>query len=175
MKKVLFIVGLALLGFSNVNAQETSFGVTAGFHDFKISVSGGELTASDNASGFYAGFFAEFNVAEKFNIQPEIHYASVFKDGETTNEIVIPVMAKYYISDGFNVQAGPQFDYVLDNDAEGINKLGLGLGLGVGYDFTDKVFAASRYSIGLSNRIEDAPSGISSKFNTFQIGLGYRF
>jgi opacity protein-like surface antigen len=83
-------------------------------------------------------------------------------------------MAKYYVSEKFNIQAGPQFDFIAD-DSDGANKFGVGLGFGVGYDISEKIFAATRYSLGLSNRIQDAPSGISSKFNTFQIGVGYRF
>ena len=174
MKKVLFIALIAMLGLGNVNAQEASYGVTAGFHSLSIRSSGGGITAYSSASGFFAGFFADFDVSEKFNIQPEIHFASSSRNGESGNEIIIPVMAKFYVSDEFNVQAGPQFDFIVDG-SEGVNKFGLGFGFGAGYDFSEKLFAAARYSFGLSNRIQDAPSGITSKFNTFQIGLGYRF
>ena len=175
MKKVLLIAVVALLGLGNVNAQETTYGATAGFHSLTIKVSGDGGSISTNGSGYYVGFFADFNISEEFNIQPEIHFASAYKDGDSADEIIIPVMAKYFVSEKFNIQAGPQFDFVIDEDAEGVNKFGIGLGFGVGYEVSEKMFAAARYSIGLSNRIEDAPSGISSKFNTFQIGLGYRF
>jgi opacity protein-like surface antigen len=174
MKKVLFIVVFVLLGIGNVRAQETTYGVTAGFHNLRISVSGGGVSLSEHASGYFVGFFADFNVSEKLNIQPEVHFSSVFKNGESTNDIIIPVMAKYYVSEKFNVQAGPQFD-ILVSESDEFNQFGLGVGLGAGYDFSEKIFTSVRYAIGLSNRIEDAPSGISSKLNTFQIGLGYRF
>ena len=174
MKKVLFVAVMALLSLGKVNAQETSYGVIAGFHNLTISVSGEVNRISTDGSGYYVGFFADFNVGEKFNIQPEIHFASAYKNGEAANELIIPIMAKYYISDEFYVQAGPQLDFIVD-DSEGVNKFGLGLGFGAGYDFSEKVFASARYSLGLTNRFQDAPSGISSKFNTFQIGFGYRF
>lgn len=132
------------------------------------------VSASESASGFYLGLFAEFDVSEKFKIQPELLYAATSKDGETGNEIVVPVMGKYYVSEKFNIQAGPQFDYIVD-ESEGVNKLGLGLGLGLGLDISDKVFASTRYSLGLTNRLQDAPSGLTTRFNTFQVGLGYRF
>ncbi len=174
MKKVLFIAAVALFGLGKASAQETTYGLTAGFHSLTASVSGSGINVSDSASGFFAGFFIDFNVSEKFNIQPEIQFASTYKDGENGSMIIIPIMAKYYVSDKFNVQAGPQFDLVLD-DSERLNKLGFGLGFGVGYDFSEKLFSAARYSIGLNNRIEDAPSDMSAKLDTFQIGLGYRF
>ena len=174
MKKVLFIAVIALLGLVKVNAQETTYGVTAGFHSLSVSISGDDATETNSASGFFAGFFADINISEKLNIQPEIQFASAYKDGESGNEIIIPVMAKYYVSEKFNVQAGPQFDFILD-ESEGTNTFGIGFGFGAGYDFTEKIFVATRYSFGLTNRIQDAPSGITSKFNTFQLGLGFRF
>ena len=174
IKKIVFIAFVAIIGLVKVNAQENSYGITAGYHMLSISVSGGGNTISTNANGYFIGFFGEFNVSEKFNIQPEIHFASAYQDGENANEIIVPIMAKYYVSEEFNVQAGPQLDFIAD-ESEGVNKFGLGLGFGAGYDISKKVFAAIRYSIGLSNRIQDAPSGISSRFDTFQAGIGYRF
>jgi opacity protein-like surface antigen len=174
MKKVLFIAVIAMLGLGKVSAQEITYGATVGFHNLGVNVKGFGESDSDSASGYYVGFFAEFKILEKFSVQPEIHFASVIEDSESTNELIIPIMAKYYVSEKFNIQAGPQLDFLLE-DTEGINKFGLGLALGAGYDVTEKIFVATRYSFGVSNRISDAPSGISSKFNTFQIGVGYKF
>jgi hypothetical protein len=150
MKKVLFIAVLATLGLGKVNAQETTYGATAGFHSLTISVSGGDITASSSASGYFVGFFADFNVSEKFNIQPEVHFASAIKDGDSGNEIIIPIMAKYYVTEKFNLQAGPQFDFVIDVDTDGINIFGVGVGIGAGFDFSEKLFASTRYSFGLN-------------------------
>lgn len=172
MKKVFFVAMLAL-GLGKVVAQ-SSYGVTAGFHNFTIKASNGPITASTDASGFYAGFFGDFSVSDNINIQPEIHFVSTFKSGDSVQQLVVPVLAKYYFSDEFNVQAGPQFDFVL-SDTVNINDFGLGIAFGAGYDFTEKVFATARYSFGLTDRIENGPAGVSSKFDTLQIGLGYRF
>jgi opacity protein-like surface antigen len=174
MKKVLFIAVVVLLGLGNLSAQKTTYGVTAGFHSLDISVSVDGLTVSTSGSGYFVGFFADFNVSDNFNIQSEIHFASAYQDGDAANEIIIPVMVKYYVSEKFNIQAGPQFDFIVD-ESENVNKFGVGLGFGAGYDISEKIFAATRYTLGLSNRIQDGPSGMSAKFNTFQIGLGYRF
>ena len=104
-----------------------------------------------------------------FHILPELQYAN-----SADNTLVIPIMAKYYVSEKFNLQAGPQLDLFLSAPA-GFNSLGFGLGFGGGYDFSEKIYVTTRYSLGLSNRVENAPAGASIKFDTFQIGVGYRF
>ena len=166
-----FIAVLSVLG---VNAQKTNFGITAGFHNLTLKASGGGLTASVSAAGFSVGVTAEFIVSDDFNIAPELQFVRTSKEGESVEQLILPIMGKYYISDQFNVQAGPQIDMVL-SESDGINAVGISFGFGAGYDFSDKIFATTRYSIGLSNRINNVPSGASVKFDTFQIGLGYRF
>ena len=177
MKKVLFIALLAIVGLGNLNAQTSSFGVVAGFHNFSQSAKGGDVTLSSDAQGFYFGVSGEFNLSDALNLQTELQYATASVDGDSESWLILPVMAKYYISDDFSIQAGPQFDLLL-GDNEGINTLGLGLGIGASYDFSEKFYVNTRYVFGLTNRIdEDYLFGqdVTLKFNTFQIGLGYRF
>ena len=174
MKKLMIMTVITVLSIVGVNAQKANFGITAGYHDFTLKASGGGLTASTSTSGFFVGLTAEFVVSGDFNIVPELQFVRTSKEGESVEQIVMPIMGKYYISDEFNLQAGPQID-VLISESTGINTLGIGLGFGAGYDFSDKIFAMTRYSFGLSNRAENAPSGASLKFDTFQIGIGYRF
>jgi opacity protein-like surface antigen len=174
MKKVLFIAALALLGLSNVNAQDAKFGAVAGFHNFSVKANGGGASISADAQGFYVGVSGEFTLSETLNLQTELQYASAYSDGESTDLLILPIMVKYYVSEEFNLQAGPQLDFIV-SDSDGANVFGLGLGLGAGYDINEKLYISTRYAFGLTNRLEDAPSGVSIKFNTFQAGLGYRF
>jgi hypothetical protein len=174
MKKALFILVILCVGNFTMNSQNSQFGSTAGFYNLSIKASSSGLSASADASGFFAGFYGNFNLSESLSLQPEIQLGMTFSDGESSEQILLPVMFKYYVSEKFNVQAGPQFDFVL-NGGPGINSLGVGLGFGAGFDFTDKLFASGRYGLGLTNRLEDAPSGVTVKFNTIQIGIGFRF
>jgi opacity protein-like surface antigen len=174
MKKVLLIALVAILGLGNLNAQDSNIALTAGFHDFTLKASGGGITASDSVQGFYIGVSTTFSVSEELLIQPEFQFVRTSEDGESIEQIILPIVAKYYVSEKFNLQAGPQLDFVV-SESDGLNTFGLGLAIGAGFDFSDKVFATSRYAFGLTNRIEDAPSGVSAKFDTFQIGLGFRF
>ena len=174
MKKVLFIAVVALLGLGKLSAQDSNIALTAGFHDFTLKASGGGLTASESVQGFYIGVSTTFSVSEKLLIQPEFQFVRTSEDGESVEQLILPIVAKYYVSEKFNLQAGPQLDFVV-SESEGLNTFGLGLAIGAGYDISEKFFISTRYAFGLTNRIEDAPSGISAKFDTFQAGLGYRF
>ncbi|WP_299104417.1 porin family protein [uncultured Tenacibaculum sp.] len=171
MKKLLLVAMIAV-GIT-AKAQETSFGAVAGFNSTTVSASSNGISASTSASGFYVGFFADFEVSDKISIVPELQYVSASKNGESINEIALPIMAKYNVSEKFSLQAGPMLDLVVDKTSDEFNKFGLGLAAGIGYDFTENIFATSRYSFGLTNRVEN--SSVSTKMGFFQIGLGYRF
>ena len=176
MKKLLLFTALISFCFT-VNAQESKFGVTAGYQSSSFKVSGAGLDISTDASGYFVGFFAQFSVSETFSIQPELHYSSVSDDGESIGDIIIPVMLKFHLTDKFNFMAGPQFDYITEDDAEGIKKFAMGLGFGLGYDISDNISLGARYSIGF-DRLDDEGEDVgdaSFKINIFQIGLSYSF
>ncbi|MFQ3297604.1 MAG: opacity protein-like surface antigen [Polaribacter sp.] len=174
MKKVLFILVVAIVGLGNVNAQGSNFGITAGFHNLSLKLDVLGMTESESSQGFFVGVTSDFSLSDKFSLQPQLQFATSSQDGDSLEQLILPIMLKYHVTEKFNLQAGPQLDYVL-SDSEGLNAIGFGLGFGAGFDFSEKIFVSTRYALGLSNRFEDAPSEISLKLNTFQIGLGYRF
>ncbi|WP_299526665.1 porin family protein [Winogradskyella sp.] len=179
---------------SNTNTStEPKFGIKAGYSSLTLRVSLDGTSASENVSGFYVGFFSEFGISDKFGIQPELHYASYSEDGENSDVLILPVLAEYKVNEKFHLQAGPQFDYILnEEDAIGLNRLGIGVALGASYDITENIILDTRYSFALSNRINDdelilnglgagefdtviGDFDVKARFNYFQIGLGYRF
>lgn len=86
-------------------------------------------------------------------------------------------MMKFHVTENFNLMAGPQFDYLTEQDAEGINKLGLGLVLGLGIDISDNISLGARYSFGF-DRLDDMGEDVGDatiKINILQIGLNYNF
>ncbi|CAM1368476.1 conserved exported hypothetical protein [Tenacibaculum litopenaei] len=175
MKKLLVVAAIAL-GLSSVNAQETSFGVTGGLNLLTVKLST-DTTPSVNRSttgtGYYAGFFADFTVSDKFHVQPELLFTSSYDNGTSANTIAMPIMAKYYVKDNFSVQAGPMLDLVVDDASPLVNKFGVGLAAGLGYDISEKVFVNARYSFGLSNRVDSDIA--TSKFDYLNVGFGFRF
>ncbi|MDG1509836.1 MAG: outer membrane beta-barrel protein [Flavobacteriaceae bacterium] len=176
MKKLLLFTALISFCFT-VNAQESKFGITAGYQSSSFEISGDGVDISTDASGYFLGFFAQFSVSESLSIQPELQYSSVSDDGESIGDIIIPVMLKFHLSDKFNFMAGPQFDYITEDDTEGVKEFGMGLGLGLGYDISDNISLGARYSFGF-DRLDDEGEDVgdaSFKINIFQIGLNYSF
>tara|TARA_B110000238_G_scaffold41884_1_gene44714 strand:- start:8 stop:532 length:525 start_codon:yes stop_codon:yes gene_type:complete len=174
MKKVLFIAVMALLGLGNVSAQGSNFGITTGFHNLSIKLDGLGMTESASGQGFFVGVTSDFSLSDKLSLQPQLQFATSSEEGDSVEQLILPIMLKYHVTEKFNLLAGPQLDYLL-SDSESLNAIGFGLGFGAGFDFSEKIFVSTRYVLGLSNRFADVPSEISLRFNTFQIGLGYRF
>ena len=176
MRKLLLTIALVSFCFS-ANAQDSKFWATAGYQSLNVKLSGGGEELSSDASGFFLGFFAQFSVTETFSIQPELQYSSITDEGESSGLIIIPLMMKFHVTENFNLMAGPQFDYITEQDTEGINKLGLGLGLGLGVDISDNVSLGARYSFGF-DRLDDMGEDVGDatiKSNILQIGLSYSF
>lgn len=177
---VLTIMGIAAQDNSSPKS-EAKFGIKAGYSSTTLRVSFEGNSVSDNISGFYLGAFGEFYLSEKIDLQPELHYANYSQDGESSAVLLVPVLFKYKANEKFSLLAGPQLDYLLnEEDAEGLNQLGFGVALGAAFDITENVIIDARYSFGLSNRIggdlaELEGMDITAKFNYFQVGLGYRF
>jgi opacity protein-like surface antigen len=97
-------------------------------------------------------------------------------DGGKLDYLRIPIMAKYYVADGFNIQAGPSIGFVAGGDDEAkelSTSTDFGLGFGAGYELSSGLFFDARYNLGLSN-ISDV-DGFDAKTTSLNIGLGYRF
>lgn len=129
MKKLL-LTALAVVGFVvSSNAQEKPrFGVTAGYINTTIKVSGDGMSASVDESGFFVGANADFKLSDVLHVQPAVLYASV----DEADFLHIPIMFKYYVAEQFNIQAGPQGSLFLEDTEDTINSFGLDLGAGLG-------------------------------------------
>jgi len=171
MKKILLSI-LAVVAFGTASAQDMKFGVKAGanFSNFTGDVD------SDGLTSFYIGGLVDFAVSEKFHVQPELLYSMEGAKDAEISFLRIPIMAKYYIAEGFNLQAGPSIGFKVSAD-EGLDELtksmDFGLGLGAGYELSGGLFFDARYNLGLSNISDVDP--IEVKTTNFQVGLGYRF
>ena len=83
-------------------------------------------------------------------------------------------MANFSVSEEFSVLAGPSLGVLLGT-ADGVSSFNYGIELGAAYDITEQIFVEARYSIGLANLVEVAPSGFSSKLSWLYIGGGCKF
>ncbi|WP_044401908.1 porin family protein [Lacinutrix sp. Hel_I_90] len=184
MKKVLLVI-TAVFGLSNaMNAQDVDFGVKTGLNISNFT--GGEADRN-NLIGFHIGTFAEIKLSDKFSLQPELLYS---RQGSEANNFVkikvdylaLPLMAKYYLSDKFSLEAGPQMSFLVNDkavfndsaipDAEtDASSFDFGLNIGLGYAVSSNLFIQTRYNYGITTVAENP----DIKNSVFQVSLGYKF
>lgn len=205
MKKIVFTIATVFAIGITANAQEVKFGPKAG-------VNFSNLSGTDNSEmlvGFHVGAVAEIKVNDKFSVQPELTYSTQgtkFSGNETylgvmtsyenkqkIDYINIPVMAKYYVADGFSVEAGPQVGFLMKAENESDASVGgissntksdnkdafkgtdFGVNFGLAYDLPNGFFVNGRYNLGLTDIRENSDNGDSVKNNVIQVGVGFKF
>ena len=200
MKKSVLLIAIAILGMgSSASAQEYwNFGIKGGLNFSTIT--GDYFESPKTRTGLNFGVLAEIPVSDKFSIQPEVLYsaqgydfASIDEDNIFDNDdnieyqvdyISVPVLAEFYVLDGLSIQAGPSFnfkvneelDYQPRNDAGDINKdrfdsFGLNGVVGLEYKLNSGLFFDGRYNYGFTEVYEN--SGAHNSI--FQVGLGFMF
>jgi len=215
MKKILLIGALAVLGI-NANAQETRFGAKAGYSMSTLKVDDDlEDISTDPSHTFYVGGLVEHKFNDKFGIQGELLYSPlggkiVFKEEDTPGNffdlksktilgtLLIPVSAKYFITENFSLSLGASFGVILsakqktvidagfgipgleleEDDEEDIkdeiNTLNIAPFLGAEYMLENGLFFDARYNYGISDLAKD--SGDGKLTNSFlQVGIGFKF
>ncbi|MCX2681048.1 porin family protein [Galbibacter sp. EGI 63066] len=160
MRKLLLII-MAFMGVVFVSRAQEGFSVKAGYNSVNIDVDG---FGSESEGGLFVGAGYNFVLDDKFDIEPSLLYSFV----DDLNAIYIPVMGKYKVSEKFNIQAGPQVNWIVE-DGEGDGKFGIDLAAGAGFNITEQFFAEARYGFEIIRDIDNV------NINTFTIGLGYRF
>jgi len=156
MKKII-LCAIAIMAFGFANAQKTRFGVKGGLN---IATIGGANEANA-LIGVQLGGFAEINIWKKLYIQPELLFSTqgakfeYYGERDQTinlNYINIPVVAKYYITKQFSVEAGPQLGLLVSSkNIQDEKSVDAGFNLGAGYNFTDNFSVGIRYTIGLTS------------------------
>ncbi len=183
MKK-LIVVALTLFVGITAFSQELDLGVKAGVNFANIS----EANNLSNKTGFQAGVFAGVKFGDKIGIQADVLYSqqgAEFDYGKfDLNYVNVPIVLKYYLVQGLNVQAGPQFGFILDDniyvDSLGTNSINANAEksdvsgvVGAGYDFPFGVRLDARYNFGLTDVSKD--DNFKGKNNVFSVALGYSF
>ncbi len=185
MRKLFLVVALMLTAGIVANAQ-FRFGVKAG-----MNISNVAADDTDNMVGFSAGILGEFKIS-KFAVQPEVLYSfqgAKYSGGKfETSYLNIPVMAKYYITDGLSIEAGPQVGFLLsakekidgedDYDVKDfVNKTDFAINFGASYELSViPVGFFARYSLGVTDIYKDVDAGENAgKNRVFQVGAFVKF
>jgi len=83
-------------------------------------------------------------------------------------------MAKWYFTESFNIQAGPQIAFVAGGDdiSDNVKSTDFRFGFGAAYEF-GRLFIDARYNMGLTD-LSDI-DGFEVKTASFNVGLGFMF
>ncbi|APG59381.1 porin family protein [Christiangramia salexigens] len=197
MKKTILLVAIAIIGFgASSNAQEYwNFGVKGGANLTNMTSDGFENNKS--RTGFHLGVLAEIPVSDKFSVQPEVLYStqgtedegSNFKDEYRLDYIQVPVIAKIYLVDGLALEAGPSFNFLVNEEynfesnfvdltdkSEYASTFEFGGALGLSYKFNNGFFLSGRYTQGFTDAFDsDSFDDDAIKNNGFQLGVGVQF
>ncbi|MCF6349044.1 MAG: PorT family protein [Flavobacteriaceae bacterium] len=196
MKNLYIIIAvITIFSFTSANAQGVKFGVKAGVNFASIIGDGTENI--DMRTSYHVGAVVEIGISERFSFQPELLY-SVQGAKEKVSEVELtykfdyinlPLIAKYYLAEGFSLEAGPYVGLLMSAkvEAEGpggsfdedvkdsFNDIDFGANTGVAYKLENGLSFGARYNFGLFN-IVDVVGDNSKIYNrVIQVSVGYFF
>ncbi len=193
MKKLLFIAVTASLILLNCSSIAPSIGAKAGVNFSDIT--GDDVDSFKGLTSFHFGAVVEIPVSDGFSFQPEILYSAQGSDYEEesfsgsvkADYLNVPLMAKFYVGEGFSVEAGPQIGLLMsakdeydggDEDIKDFLKsTDFGVNIGLGYKLESGLNFGARYNLGLSNvnDSDDFDGGAEYKNGVIQVSVGYFF
>ena len=186
MKNFIIIVFTVLLTTTTFG-QGIDLGIKAG-------ATFANLTGATDAStktGFVGGAFLTIKFSDKIAIQGDLLYSQqgakleLELDDINLNYIIFPIVLKYYIIKRINIQAGPQFGTVVNdnlgevfgpNDINSFDITGI---VGIGIDLPLNLRITGRYGFGLSEfsfiEFEGDTKETNSKNSVFSLTAGFSF
>ncbi len=182
MKKILVLVFVMSSVVTAYSQAQVALGLKAGVNLSKV-----DEDASDNITAFNGGAFVLVKIAN-IGIQPEILFSqqgSKFSDVDydelKTSYVLVPIMVKFYLVAGLNIQVGPQFGFLTAAEMDGediksnVDKSDLSANLGLGWDLPFGLTVDARYNLGLKdvNFDWDGAEG-SFKSRVIQLSVGYK-
>ena len=201
MKKL--ILGIALFGGLSAAKAQIDLGVKGGLNFPTLSGDSRQLIGDQTKfrTDFYVGGYANYKITDQISFQPELLYSKQGAGIKTTDNsntkivmhnINIPLMGRYEIMEGLNVEFGPQLGFLVSAKAkseegktdtkvkitDNFKTFDFGLNFGAGYKVTDELEINARFTKGLSNINNVFPEGMNNNYkitNTyFSIGVAYK-
>lgn len=128
--------------------------------------------------GFYTGLLGQYRFNNIWALESgllySLEYHTRWEDASGNSMLHLPVQAKAYLKNGWNVVTGPQFNARFGKG--GGTFFGVSWMLGTGYDFPCGLLLNFDYGFGGPDAFEMKMMGRNrSSWHRFQIGLGWRF
>ena len=198
------LVVLAFIITTTLTAQSHyAFGPIVGVNRASLT----NTTGATPRYGMTFGLFSDYRFSQLIGFEPEVDYSmqGAYKGAEyiRTNYLNVPLMAKLFLTDNFNVQLGPQFAFCLNakgyaTDKSGtpydietisdVNPFDLDLVVGLGYELPKGIMLQARYFMGtlgvdkrgtllnnLSGTQITTQTWPHNLNNVFQVLLGWKF
>lgn len=132
----------------------------------------GNITDNQLRLDFHAGGFLHYRLHRRFALQPELLFSGEGTSFNTTNTeidlnyISLPLVAKFYLTENINLQAGPYASYLLkaqhetrtgsQNIDDLFQKTDFGLTVGGAIEIFRIGMLSARYKIGLPDIYKEA-------------------
>jgi len=180
MKKLVFICVFFLGIISSTKAQGIDLGIKVGVNFSSIS----DVDNVSNRTGIVLGGFAGIKFNDHWGIQADLLYSqqgAEFQLSEIDLDYInIPIVLRYFLIGGLNVQLGPQFGILVDDNIPSAlgnslsnNDFDLSGVVGLGYDLPFGLRAEGRFNFGLTDIIDNANT--SGKNSVITLSVGYSF
>jgi len=179
-----------LITASSLGAQEIDFGLKGGVNLANV---GGDADGLESRLGLHLGGYTTIAVNDRFSIQPEVLYSTQGAQSENLSEVklnldyvIIPVLAKIAITDGFSGYLGPQVGILTraevkdnegsDNVIDEYKSGDFGLAIGLGYEWSNGFNFSGRFNYGLSNidNVFNNSAEYIERNKVFQFSAGYK-
>jgi len=185
MKKLCLLLIVVVVSLQASAQVQVALGLKAGINVSKLN---NDDLESSSITGFHGGAFALFKLTA-IGIQPELLFS---QQGSKVEDIsgdpqdlkmsymTIPVMIKFYLPGGFNLQAGPQFGFLNSAEFDGVDikddlkSSDLSANVGVAWDAPFGLVFDARYNIGLSDINDSDNIDGELKSGVFQFSVGYK-
>jgi hypothetical protein len=168
MKKIIFLSLIVLF-----TTKSLSQGV-----DLGIKVGANFATLTDDVetrTGLNFGAFATIKFNDKIALQGDVLYsqqgAELLDIGKVDLDYInVPVVLKYYLVKKLNIQVGPQFGFLVNDDDLNSESMDIAGVVGIGLDLPLGFRIDGRYNFGLTEIFPDV-SGL--KNNVFSLSVGW--
>ena len=187
MKNFILIVFTVLLTTTTF-AQGIDIGIKAGATFANLT----DATDASTKTGFVGGAFLTIKFSDKIAIQGDLLYSQqgakleLELDDINLNYINFPIVLKYYIIKRINIQAGPQFGTVVNDNLGEVfgpnidfNSFDITGIVGIGIDLPLNLRITGRYGFGLSEisfiELDGALKETNSKNSVFSLTAGFSF
>ncbi|MDR0603899.1 MAG: PorT family protein [Bacteroidales bacterium] len=192
-RNLLFAICLIIAGIFDVSAQrKVYFTPKVGLNITNIT-----NTQGDWKSGTNLGMGVEWLIKPKIGIETGLYYSEYgtknidipslnHKQMVELSYIQMPIAVKYYLFKGFNIFAGPQFNYKIDEKVKPVyttityNKDFALNGLaGLGYQFDFGLTFSVNYVLGITSVGQPIFAANNNTYNrrnyAYQFNVGWRF